>query len=45
MQPPSPTGNWLCFRDSHIKPGLVLIYRVKDGVLQLARIGSHSELF
>ena len=39
------TGNWLGFRDCHIKPDLVLIYRVEEGVLQLARIGSHSELF
>lgn len=39
------TGNWLGFRDCHIKPDLVLIYRVCDGMLQLARIGSHSEIF
>ena len=32
-------------RDCHIKPDLVLIYRVESGTLQLARIGSHSELF
>lgn len=38
-------GNWQGFRDCHIKPDLVLIYRVNDGLLQLARIGSHSELF
>ena len=39
------SGNWLGFRDCHIKPDLVLIYRVDKGVLQLARIGNHSELF
>ncbi len=39
------TGNWHGFRDCHIKPDLVLIYRVENGTLQLARIGSHSELF
>ena len=39
------TGNWRGFRDCHIKPDLLLIYRISDGVLQLARIGSHSELF
>lgn len=39
------TGNWHGFRDCHIKPDLVLIYRVDNGTLQLARIGSHSELF
>ncbi|MGF1804084.1 type II toxin-antitoxin system YafQ family toxin [Aliivibrio sifiae] len=41
----SLTGNWSGFRDCHIKPDLVLIYRISDGQLQLARIGSHSEIF
>lgn len=41
----SLTGNWSGFRDCHIKPDLVLIYRIFDGQLQLARIGSHSDLF
>ncbi|MDQ7732353.1 type II toxin-antitoxin system YafQ family toxin [Halomonas sp. SpR1] len=39
------TGNWHGFRDCHIKPDLVLIYRVANENLQLARIGSHSDLF
>ncbi|EOX4300638.1 TPA: type II toxin-antitoxin system YafQ family toxin, partial [Vibrio cholerae] len=39
------TGNWVGFRDCHIKPDLVLIYRVFNDQLQLARIGSHSDLF
>ena len=39
------TGNWSGFRDCHIKPDLVLIYRIFNGQLQLARIGSHSDLF
>lgn len=39
------TGNWHSFRDCHIKPDLVLIYRINNDTLQLARIGSHSELF
>lgn len=38
-------GDWKGFRDCHIKPDLVLIYRKSDGVLALARLGSHSELF
>ena len=39
------TGNWADFRDCHIRPDLVLIYRkVGDDVLQLVRMGSHSEL-
>jgi mRNA interferase YafQ len=41
----SLTGNWHGFRDCHIKPDLVLIYRINNETLQLARIGSHSELF
>ena len=39
------TGNWVDFRDCHIKPDLVLIYRKHDvETLQLVRKGSHSEL-
>jgi mRNA interferase YafQ len=39
------TGNWKDHRDCHIKPDLVLIYRKPDNaVLQLVRLGSHSEL-
>jgi mRNA interferase YafQ len=38
-------GNWVGFRDCHIKPDLVLIYRIFEQQLQLARIGSHSDLF
>jgi mRNA interferase YafQ len=39
------TGEWKDHRDCHVKPDLVLIYR-KPGtdVLQLVRLGSHSEL-
>lgn len=39
------TGEWKDYRDCHIKPDMVLIYRKPDDVvLQLVRIGSHSEL-
>jgi mRNA interferase YafQ len=38
-------GNWAGFRECHIKPDLLLIYRVQQTQLQLARIGSHSDLF
>jgi mRNA interferase YafQ len=39
------TGDWNDYRDCHVRPDLVLIYR-KAGRdrLQLVRIGSHSEL-
>jgi len=40
------SGVWLHYRECHIKPDLLLIYRKPDSeTLQLARIGSHSELF
>jgi len=39
------TGNWSNYRDCHVKPDLVLIYKIESGVLKLARIGTHSELF
>jgi len=38
-------GQWADHRDCHIRPDLVLIYRLPDdGSLQLVRLGSHSEL-
>jgi mRNA interferase YafQ len=39
-------GDWRGYRECHIKPDLLLIYRKPDAVtLRLARLGSHSELF
>jgi mRNA interferase YafQ len=39
------SGDWKDHRDCHIKPDLLLIYRKPgDEVLQLVRLGSHSEL-
>ena len=39
------TGEWSDHRDCHIKPDLVLIYRLPDEqTVQLVRLGSHSEL-
>ena len=39
------TGNWKDHRDCHIKPDLVIIYRLPDSEsLQLVRLGSHAEL-
>jgi mRNA interferase YafQ len=38
-------GEWKDFRDCHVRPDLVLIYRKPDhGTLELVRLGSHSEL-
>ena len=39
------TGSLKDCRDCHIKPDLVLIYRKNnDDILELVRLGSHSEL-
>jgi mRNA interferase YafQ len=39
-------GRWSGYRECHIKPDLLLIYRKSDAdTLRLARLGSHSELF
>lgn len=38
-------GEWNYYRDCHLKPDLVLIYKVDDKTVTLARIGSHSEIF
>ena len=40
------SGDWSGYRECHIRPDLLLIYRkVGDDLLRLARLGSHSELF
>jgi mRNA interferase YafQ len=39
-------GEWRDHRECHLKPDLLLIYRMPNPeVLQLVRLGSHSELF
>jgi mRNA interferase YafQ len=38
-------GEWKDFRDCHVHPDFVLIYRKPDAAtLELVRLGSHSEL-
>ncbi len=41
------TGNWHGYRDCHIEPDWVLIYRIDDDALILlaTRTGTHSDLF
>lgn len=40
------SGDWSGYRDCHVKPDLVLIYRKPDEhTPRLARLGSHSEVF
>jgi mRNA interferase YafQ len=38
-------NDWKGFRDLHIEPDWLLIYRVAGNELQLARTGTHSDLF
>jgi mRNA interferase YafQ len=39
------TGNYLGFKECHIEPDWLLIYRILNKTLYLARTGSHSDLF
>lgn len=39
------TGNWNAWRECHLGGGWLLIYRMTDREIILARTGSHSELF
>lgn len=39
-------GSWKDHRECHLKPDLLLIYKLPDqDILRLTRMGSHSELF
>ena len=38
-------GKFDGYRECHIKPDLLLVYRIKDDTLELVDIGSHSDLF
>ncbi|MGH8396965.1 MAG: type II toxin-antitoxin system YafQ family toxin [Gammaproteobacteria bacterium] len=38
-------GEWAGFRDAHIEPDWLLIYRVHGNELQLARTGNHADIF
>jgi mRNA interferase YafQ len=44
------SGNWKGFRDCHIQPDWLLIYKTQDsddgcGILRLEATGTHSDLF
>lgn len=41
------TGNFVGYRECHIQPDWLLLYRLEDDVLvlTLSRTGSHSDLF
>ncbi|MBP9743615.1 MAG: type II toxin-antitoxin system YafQ family toxin [Burkholderiales bacterium] len=39
------SGNYEGYSELHIKPDWLLIYKITDNILYLARMGSYSELF
>ena len=38
-------GEWKHYRDSHIEPDWLLIYKVEGNNLYLVRTGTHSDLY
>lgn len=38
-------GNWKGYRDAHIEPDWLLLYRIEGEELLLARTGTHADLF
>lgn len=38
-------GEWSGYRDAHIEPDWLIIYRVTGEELQLVRTGTHADLF
>ena len=41
----SLSGNWAGWRDCHIEPDWILIYKLTEDSLVLGRTGTHSDLF
>jgi mRNA interferase YafQ len=39
------SGNWAGFRDCHIEPDWLLIYKIEGDTVTFARTGTHSDLF
>jgi mRNA interferase YafQ len=39
------SGEWKGWRDCHVEPDWVLIYREEGGKLELGRTGTHADLF
>ncbi len=39
------SGNYVGFFECHIEPDWLLIYRITDDAVELARTGTHSDLF
>ena len=39
------SGNWDNFKECHVEPDWLLIYRIRGDVVELTRTGTHSDLF
>jgi mRNA interferase YafQ len=39
------TGDWIGWRDCHVEPDWVLIYKISPEELLLGRTGTHADLF
>jgi mRNA interferase YafQ len=39
------SGNFKDYRECHIKPDWLLVYRITDGVIYFSRTGTHSDIF
>lgn len=39
------TCNWKGYRDAHLEPDWLVIYKITDDVLRFERTGSHADLF
>jgi mRNA interferase YafQ len=38
-------GNWVGYRECHIEPDWLLIYRLESPMILFARTGTHADLF
>lgn len=38
-------GSWKGYRECHLQPDWIFIYRIAEGELQLIRTGNHADLF
>lgn len=39
------SGNYVSYKECHVRPDVLLIYKIENHELYLYRMGSHSELF
>jgi mRNA interferase YafQ len=39
------TCNWKGYRDAHLEPDWLVLYKMTDDVLRFERTGTHSDLF